>query len=266
MTLATAIAPVERPYTVRHRGDGYVLLEGDAAATLSTFAPASVDLVFSDPPYNLSNGGTTCRSGRRASVNKGRWDRSNGLDADHAFHRAWLAACQRVLRPSGTLWVSGTQHCIFSIGWSLQQLGFHLLNVVTWAKPNPPPNLGCRTFTHSTEILLWAAPRPSKPLRHHFDYAVMKRANGGKQMRDVWTIPPPSKAEKGVKGHSCQKPIKLLDRIIRASSKPGDVVLDPFNGSGTTGVVARQLGRQYIGIDVDGDLLDSTFSRMGGSP
>jgi site-specific DNA-methyltransferase (adenine-specific) len=256
-----------------HEGLDYRLLHGDSLRLLDKIPPASVDLIFADPPYNLSNGGFTCQAGKRAAVHKGDWDASHGLSADHQFHRSWLSACRRVLKPSGTIWVSGTQHVIFSLGFAMQSLGYHLLNTVTWFKPNASPNLACRFFTHSTEIVIWAAPLKSKRLLHTFNYPEMKAQNGGKQMRDVWelkgdgesvvwTLPVPGKNEKREGRHPTQKPIALLDRIITAASSPGDVVLDPFNGSGTTGVAALLRGRRYIGIDLDKDYLDLARRRF----
>jgi site-specific DNA-methyltransferase (adenine-specific) len=250
------------------------LLQGDCVDVLGELPAESVDLIFADPPYFLSNGGSTCSSGRRVRVDKGSWDASSGLGTDHAWNLRWLSACQRVLKPSGTIWVSGTQHVIFSLGFALQSLGFHLLNTITWFKPNASPNLACRFFTHSTELVLWAAPRKHKPLPHTFHYREMKADNGGKQMRDlwalpepdgqqvVWSLPTPPKSEKSEGRHPTQKPLSLLDRIVRAGSNPGDVVLDPFNGSGTTGVAATSLGRRYVGIDVDPDYLQLTERRL----
>ena len=257
----------------RHRGEGFRLVQGDSLDLLGKLPAASVDLIFADPPYNLSNGGTTCQGGRRIAVNKGLWDASRGVGEDHDFHRRWLEACRRVLKPSGTIWVSGTQHVIFSLGFAMQEIGFHLLNTVTWFKPNASPNLACRFFTHSTELLIWAAPLRGKPLRHTFNYPQMKVDNGGKQMRDMWPLTDdgagvmwdlatPAKREKSEGRHPTQKPIALLDRIIAAASNPGDLVLDPFNGSGTTGVVAVGRGRSYLGIDLDPAYLDLTERRL----
>lgn len=271
---------------VRHRGEGYHLIEGDCVEMLDRLPAATVDLVFADPPYNLSNGGTTCQAGRRVSVDKGAWDASHGIEADHAFHHRWLAACQRVLKPSGTIWVSGTQHVIFSLGFAMQELGYHLLNTVTWYKPNASPNLACRFFTHSTEIVIWAAPARTKPLAHTFHYLLMKAENGGKQMRDVWelredqakwglsgdsdgvmwTIPTPGKGEKREGRHPTQKPLALLERVIAASSNADAVVLDPFCGSGTTGVVALARGRRFVGIDSDPLALDLAERRLRARP
>ena len=261
----------------RHRGPDYALIHGDSLALLERLPAASVDLIFADPPYNLSNGGTTCQNGRRTAVHKGQWDVSQGIGSDHDFHRRWLAACRRLLKPSGTIWVSGTQHVIFSLGFAMQSLGYHLLNTVTWFKPNASPNLACRFFTHSTEILIWAAPERGKALRHTFNYPLMKQENGGRQMRDlwpigdrepapdgslVWDLAAPGRTEKREGRHPTQKPIALLDRVIQAASRPGDVVLDPFNGSGTTGVVAVRRGRRYVGFDLSTEYLDLTERRL----
>jgi len=248
------------------QGPGWTLLHGDCLDALEGLPPRSVDLIFADPPYHLSNGGTTCQSGRRARVDKGDWDASRGVETDHDFQRRWLAACQRVLGPSGTLWVSGTQHVIFSVGYAMQELGFHLLNTVTWYKPNAAPNLACRFFTHSTEILLWASPTRLRPLPHRFNYREMKARNGGKQMRDlweicerpdpggdqvVWPLPTPGPREKVHGRHPTQKPLALLERVVAASAAPGDLVLDPFCGSGTTGVAAILAGCRFVGVERD---------------
>lgn len=263
------------------RGEGYVLYRGDSLRLLSMFEPAQFDLVFADPPYFLSNGGFTCHGGKRAPVAKGLWDESRGVEVDHEFTTEWLRACQRVLKPSGTLWVSGTQHVIFSVGFAMQKLGFKLLNTVTWYKPNASPNLSCRYFTHSTELLIWAAPHAGGKLQHTFNYPQMKAENGGKQMRDVWNLPragdeelaadgegrvwtqiTPRKSEKAHGRHPTQKPLALLERIITASSHEDATVLDPFNGSGTTGVAALKLGRRYVGIDVDTQYLELSKRRF----
>jgi site-specific DNA-methyltransferase (adenine-specific) len=239
------------------------LVHGEAVATLAKIPDHSIDLVVTDPPYFLSTEtGTTCSGGERVAVSKGAWDESHGLEADHAFHRAWLAQVRAVLKPSGTVWVSATHHALFSIGFAMQGLGFHVLNLVTWLKPNATPNLACRFFTHSTEHLIWAAPSERKPLPHYFNYTGMKEMNGGKQMRDYWSIPTPPAREKLYGRHPTQKPEDLLERVIRASSAPGDLVLDPFNGSGTTGVVAVRRGRRYIGIDLDRGYLDISRARI----
>jgi site-specific DNA-methyltransferase (adenine-specific) len=259
------------------REDEWAVVQDDCITTLERLTPQSVDLVFADPPYLLSNGGSTCQSGRRARVDKGAWDTSHGLASDHAFHTRWLAACRRALKPSGSIWISGTQHVIFSVGYALQELGFHLLNTITWYKPNASPNLSCRFFTHSTEILLWASPTRTAPLAHRFNYKQMKAANGGKQMRDlwsiterpvpggdqvVWSLPTPPGREKTLGRHPTQKPLALLERVLAASSSEGDLVLDPFCGSGTTGVAALQAGCRFLGIERDPVYADLTARRL----
>jgi site-specific DNA-methyltransferase (adenine-specific) len=225
------------------------IFQGDCLDILAALPENSIDLIFADPPYFLSNDGITCHAGRMVSVNKGDWDRSRGADANHEFNRAWLAACQRVLKPNGTIWVSGTSHVIHSVGFAMQQLEFKLLNDISWVKPNPPPNLSCRYFTHATETIIWAA--KNKKSRHAFNYKLMKETNHGKQMKSVWEVLPPSREEKLFGKHPAQKPIALLERIILASSNEGDVVLDPFMGSGTTLVSALRLRRGAYGCDFE---------------
>lgn len=238
------------------------LVQGDSLELLSRWPDQSVDLIFADPPYRLSNGGFSCQNGRRALVDKGGWDAARSFDEDHDFNVTWLRECQRVLKPSGTLWVSGTQHVIYSIGFALQGLGYHLLNTVTWLKPNASPNLSCRYFTHSSEILIWASPAKLKPLRHTFNYKTMKEENGGKQMRDVWEIPVPPRSEKLLGKHPTQKPLRLMRRIIAASSNPGEVVLDPFAGSCSTGVASLELGRSFVGIEREDEFIELGSKRL----
>ncbi len=224
------------------------IYQGDCLDILAAMPPDCVDLIFADPPYFLSNNGITCHAGRMVSVNKGEWDRSRGADANHEFNRAWLAACQRVLKPNGTIWVSGTSHVIHSVGFAMQQLEFKLLNDISWVKPNPPPNLSCRYFTHATETIIWAA--KNKKSRHKFNYALMKQTNGGKQMKSVWQIPPPEPWEKRFGKHPTQKPVALLKRVLLAASDEGDVVLDPFMGSGVTALLALRTSRRVIGVEM----------------
>jgi site-specific DNA-methyltransferase (adenine-specific) len=218
------------------------------------------DMIFADPPYFLSNGGITCHAGRMVSVKKGEWDKSRGPEANHNFNREWLARCQKLLKPNGTIWVSGTAHVIHSVGFAMQQLGFKLLNDITWVKPNPPPNLSCRCFTHATETIIWAA--KSEKSRHYFDYKLMRQIAGGKQMKSVWEFLPPRRAEKAFGKHPTQKPVALLERIILASTKVDDLVLDPFMGSGTTGVACLNTGRQFVGVELEPAYVNLAMRRL----
>jgi len=249
------------------------LYEGDCLTVLPTLPECSVDVVFADPPYNLSNGGITCHAGRMVSVDKGDWDRSKGIETDHEFALQWLEACRRVLKEDGTIWVSGTMHNIYSVGLAMQRLGYKLLNEMCWFKPNASPNLSCRYFTHSHETVIWAA--KSEKSKHKFNYELMKQIAGGRQMRslwvdldvseepqDIWSITTPSKQEKQHGKHPTQKPIALLDRIILASSNPGDTILDPFAGSSTTGVAAIKHGRLFVGIEEDAGFLQLSVKRL----
>lgn len=236
----------------------FVLYHGNAIELLSSIG-VEVDLVFADPPYFLSNDGITCHAGQMVSVNKGRWDRLESVEDMHRFNTQWLEASQKVLQPHGTIWVSGTRHVIYSVGFAMQQLGFKLLNEITWEKPNPPPNLSCRYFTHSTETILWAARGPKS--KHKFNYKTMRAQAGDRQMKSVWRMPSPAAAEKEFGRHPTQKPLALLERIIIASSETGDLVLDPFCGSGTTGLAAIKHGRRFIGVDTDQKYLELTVKR-----
>jgi site-specific DNA-methyltransferase (adenine-specific) len=232
-------------------GKSYLQL-GDSLALMQTLPGDSADCIWTDPPYLLSNDGITCVAGRMVKVNKGEWDRSRGIELDHEFNRTWLAACHRILKPGGSIWVSGTLHVYLSVGMAMQQIGFRILNDIVWEKPAPPPNLGCRCFTHSTEILLWAtkAKKGSKA-RHKFNYEAMKAENGGKQMKNVWRFSTPPHEEKQLGKHPTQKPVALIARCLRATTDPGDLVLDPFAGSGSTGVAALKLGRHFVGYEQD---------------
>jgi len=247
------------------------LYHGDSLELLALLPESSVDLIFADPPYFLSNGGITCHAGKMVSVNKGAWDKSQGPAANHEFNRAWLAACQRILKPNGSLWVSGTAHVIHSVGFAMQQLGFKLLNDISWVKPNPPPNLSCRYFTHATETIIWAA--RDKKSRHIFNYKLMKETNRGKQMKSVWEISPRERQSPDWRlrhqgcgdipvKHPTQKPLALLERILLASSNEGDLVLDPFSGSGTTALAALRLRREAIALELSYEYLALTLQRL----
>lgn len=236
------------------------LLQGDCIEILNQAREDSVDMIFADPPYFLSNGGISCKSGKMVSVNKGKWDKSKGVKENHEFNMKWIEACQRVLKPNGTIWVSGTTHVIYSIGFAMQTLGYKILNDIIWYKRNAPPNLSCRYFTHSTETVIWAS--KGQKSKHYFDYPLMKETNGGKQMRNVWEMSAPAKAEKAFGKHPTQKPLELLKRIILASTKEGDLVLDPFCGSSTTGVAALLLNRKYVGMDMEKEYLSLSKKRL----
>lgn len=247
------ISSLPSPFTV---GDASLYI-GNCVEIMSQLPEASVRMVFADPPYNLSNDGTSVHAGKRVSVNKGNWDRSKGAKEDFDFHHSWIEACRRVLHPDGTIWISGTYHSIYACGHALQLQGWRLLNDIAWYKPNAAPNIGCRMFTASHETLLWAS--VSNRSKHTFNYEVMRDAlfpkdfikNPGKQMRSVWAINTPKKQEKRYGKHPTQKPEDLLDRVIRSSTNPGETVLDPFCGSGTTGVLALRHKRKFIGIDTE---------------
>ena len=236
---------------------------GDVINVLNELPDESIDLIFADPPYNLSNDGFTCHAGKRVSVNKGAWDKSQGIDADLEFHNSWIAACNRVLKPNGSLWISGTYHSIYVCGYALQQQGWHIINDICWYKPNAAPNLSCRMFTASHETLLWV--KKNKKAKHTFNYEAMKFGDfpsdvikkPEKQMRSIWAIGTPKIAEKKYGKHPTQKPESLLDRIITASSNQGDIILDPFCGSATTGVCALRHQRKFIGIDSEQEYLDN---------
>lgn len=247
---------------------GVTLYNDDCINIMSHFPDECVDMIFADPPYNLSNGGITCYAGKMVSVNKGSWDKSNGFEEDVEFHEMWIKECRRVLKSSGTIWISGTNHSIHQCGYLLQKLNFHILNDITWYKPNATPNLACTTFAHSHEMLLWA--KKDKKSKHIFNYDAMK--NGvfkedkmkmpNKQMRSVWSIPTPLSDEKKFGKHPTQKPLSLLNRVVLAATNEGCLILDPFNGGGTTGVAAKLNSRKYIGIDTEQEYIDLTIKRL----
>jgi site-specific DNA-methyltransferase (adenine-specific) len=260
------LATIEmQPY---FKKDNFVLYLGDSIQLMNQLRENSIDMIFADPPYNLSNGGFTVHAGKMVSVNKGSWDKSNGFDADYDFHHKWLEACRRVLKPGGTLWVSGTYHSIYQCGHAIQSLEYHILNDVTWFKPNASPNLSCRFFTASHETLIWA--RKDKKAKHTFNYSLMKEGewNGdfikkpNMQMRSVWAVGTPKPDEKKFGKHPTQKPLELLKRIVLASTNKGDIVLDPFAGSSTTGIAAISNGRKFVGIDLEKNYLELSKKRF----
>ena len=273
----------------------------DVIAFLKDLPDASVDLMFVDPPYFLSNGGTTCKGGKRASVNKGEWDESKGIDKDYQFQYNWLKEAQRVLKPSGTIYVTGTYHCIYAIGYAMQQLGFNILNDLCWYKKNAPPNLAGRQRAAKHETIIWAAPFKGKKLLHTFNYTAAKNKNkvyrcsnkvGRKTCGQIieeaeakfcWAcgggldntmsevrqptslinrIGTPAPCEKLRGKHPTQKPVRLLKEIIESSSNANDLVCDPFMGSGTTALVAHILGRKFIGNDLDPECVKLTELRL----
>lgn len=237
------------------------LIPGDSFFHLDNISEKSIDMIFADPPYFLSNNGISCQGGKMVSVNKGKWDQISSLEEKHQFNREWIRKCYRVLSDEGTIWISGTFHNIYSIGMALEQEGFKILNNITWQKTNPPPNLACKTFTHSTETILWAK-KDLKKSKYLFNYQDMKIENGGKQMKDVWTGSLTKPSEKKQGKHPTQKPLYLLERIIKASTKPNDIVLDPFAGSSTTGVACKRLDRKYIGIEIDTNFIELSKRRL----
>ena len=259
-------ADVRQECAPYYDSSGITLYHGDCLEILPLFDEETFDMVFADPPYLLSNDGITCHAGKMVSVNKGEWDKSQGLEADHEFVMDWLSACRRVMKKDATIWVSGTQHIIYSVGFAMQKLGFKILNDIVWYKINPPPNLSCRYFTHSTEIVLWAA--KSQKSKHTFNYEEMKATSNppfddaGKQMKSTWAIRAPGKDEKTFGKHPTQKPVRLLNRIIRASTNPGDLILDPFMGSGTTAISALANERRCVGIDADQEYLAMAALRL----
>jgi site-specific DNA-methyltransferase (adenine-specific) len=236
------------PYFASQDGR-FALYHGNCMELVPLFDCESFDMIFADPPYFLSNDGVTCHSGKMVSVNKGKWDRSRGFRGNYDYSLSWLRECKRLLKPDGTIWISGTSHIIHLVGCALDELGYKILNDITWVKTNPPPNLSCRYFTHATETIIWAG-RDAK-CRHYFNYKLMKQLNEGKQMTSVWKMNAPGKREKAQGKHPTQKPLALLERIIAASTKEGDCILDPFCGSGTTGIAADRLQRRSVGLDVD---------------
>lgn len=236
----------------------FTLVQGDCTEILPQF-DFQFDMIFADPPYFLSNGGISVQSGRQVSVNKGDWDKSQGFAKDNEFNRKWLKLCRDKLKDDGTIWISGTYHNIFSVAQILNELNFRILNVITWAKTNPPPNLSCRFFTHSTEFIIWA--RKEKKITHYFNYELMKAINGGTQMRDIWFLPAIAKWEKSCGKHPTQKPLPLLARLILASTKENAWILDPFSGSATTGIAANILGRRYLGLEQERDFLELSKQR-----
>lgn len=257
---------MQKPY---FEDKGFRLYLGDCLELLKNIPDNCIDMIFADPPYYLSNGGFTVHAGKRVSVNKGKWDESKGVEEDYKFHHAWLSECYRILKPHGTLWVSGTYHSIYQCGYALQTIGYKILNDITWFKPNASPNLSGRYFTASHETLLWA--RKHQKAKHTFNYEDMRNGDWhkadflkkeNKQMRSVWAVGTPKTYEKIHGKHPTQKPLELLERIVLSSTSKEDIVLDPFTGSSTTGVAAHKYGRKFVGLDMEKDYLDLSIKRF----
>lgn len=233
------------PYYKSQNSD-FLLAQGDTFKVLKEF-DFKFDMIFSDPPYFLSNGGISLQSGKVVCVDKGEWDKGKTPEEMENFNMEWLSLCREKLKENGTIWISGTYHNIFSVANCLSNLGYKILNVITWQKTNPPVNISCRFFTYSTEFIIWARKTKKKP--HKFNYELMKMLNEDKQMTDVWRLPSIGRWEKSQGKHPTQKPLSLLTRIILASTEPGDWILDPFSGSSTTGIAANLCVRRFAGIE-----------------
>lgn len=246
------------PSFYKSPSNDFTLIQGDCVETLSKFK-FGFDMVFADPPYFLSGGGISCQNGRVVCVDKGEWDKPLTPDEMDAFNLRWLTAVRDHMKENATIWISGTHHNIFSVQQQLLKLGFKILNVITWAKTNPPPNISCRYFTYSTEFIIWARKSPKVP--HYFNYELMKLLNDNKQMTDVWRLPAIARWEKSCGKHPTQKPLSVLARLIQASTQPGAWILDPFSGSATTGIAANLLGRRYLGLEIEEQFLAISRAR-----
>lgn len=246
------------PSYYKSPNNDFTLIQGDCVNTLSKFK-FGFDMVFADPPYFLSGGGISYQSGQVVCVDKGAWDKPTCPEEMDAFNMNWISACREHMKDNATIWISGTHHNIFSVQQQLIKLGFKILNVITWAKTNPPPNISCRYFTYSTEFIIWA--RKNQKVPHYFNYDLMKQLNEGRQMTDVWRLPAISPWEKSCGKHPTQKPLGVLTRLIQASTEPGAWILDPFNGSATTGIAANLLGRRYLGLEIEDEFLSMSKAR-----
>lgn len=242
------------------------ILKGDCVAALERLPEKSVDVIFADPPYNLQLDGDLHRPDQsKVDAVDDAWDQFESFAAYDAFTRAWLLAARRVLKPNGTIWVIGSYHNIFRVGAIMQDLGFWILNDIVWRKTNPMPNFRGRRFTNAHETLIWAS--KSESAKYRFNYDAMKALNEDLQMRSDWTIPLCTGAERlkkgdGQKAHPTQKPEALLHRVIMSSTNTGDVILDPFFGTGTTGAVAKKLGRDFIGIERESEYIAHAQERI----
>ncbi len=240
--------------------ENFKLINNDVFKVIKKIDDKSINMIFADPPYFLSGNGITCSGGKMVSVNKGEWDKKIDIKQKHDFNKKWIKECYRVLKDEGTIWISGTLHNIYSIGMALEEEGFRIINNITWQKTNPPPNLACKTFTHSTETILWAR-KDLKKVKYTFNYDIMKELNNNKQMKDVWTTSLTRLSEKKCGKHPTQKPLEILNKIILASTNENDLILDPFCGSSTTGISAIKLNRRYIGIDNNKEYMEISKRR-----
>lgn len=245
------------PYYRSHNND-FLLANGDSFQLLPEF-DFKFDMIFADPPYFLSNGGISMQSGKIVCVDKGDWDKGKTPEELYAFNKTWLGLCRDKLKDTGSIWISGTYHNIFSVANCLTELGYRILNVITWQKSNPPANISCRFFTYSTEFVIWARKSHKKP--HKFNYELMKILNDGKQMTDVWRFPAIAPWEKTAGKHPTQKPLSLLTRIILSCTDEGDWVLDPFSGSSTTGIAANLCGRRFCGLEQEKEFCEMSKLR-----
>lgn len=252
---------LKKEKNIFYKNENFILLQGDVIENIKNVKSKSVDMIFADPPYFLSNDGITCSGGKMVSVNKGEWDKKVDFREKHLFNKKWIKECYRVLDDNGTIWISGTFHNIFSVGVALEENGFKIINNITWQKTNPPPNLACKCFTHSTETIIWAR-KDIKTSKYFFNYKLMKKINGDKQMKDVWSGSLTKKSEKKYGKHPTQKPEYLLERIILSSTQDGNIVLDPFSGSGTTGSVCVRIGRKFVGIEKEIEYVANSLRRI----
>ncbi|SEP83840.1 site-specific DNA-methyltransferase (adenine-specific) [Ignavigranum ruoffiae] len=239
-------------------GDNITLYYQDAMKILPLLSNESINVIATDPPYFLSNGGITCKNGTMSSVDKGEWDKTD--ISMEEFYNSYLREFDRILKPDGTIWLFGTMHNIYTLGYLLKKNNYKILNNIIWQKTNPAPNLSCRMFTHSTETILWA--KKDNNTKHYFNYKLMKELNNGKQMKDVWKTSTVKKSEKQFGYHPTQKPLEIMERIILSSSKEQDIILDCFMGSGTTVESAIIHNRKAIGIESDAEYYNIAKQRI----